>query len=136
MSIKSDIACENFKCGHNCCQAVVSAFDEVEFKDNLLKVASSFGGGVGTQRQLCGTVSGMSMVLGALKGYNTHEKGEVKKDQTQLVKAVCEDFKEVTGSVVCGELKGDEGFKEIEDKPKISCIELVRLATEIVEKYI
>ena len=125
---------EGFSCGYNCCQAVVSAFDEIENVDLLLRSASSFGGGIGGKRQVCGAVSGMCIVLGAIKGYDSTEKGAIKKAHTELISKMCDDFIDVTGSMVCGELLGMPEFKTLEHKNKLPCIELVALATEIAAK--
>ncbi|MEG2456713.1 MAG: C-GCAxxG-C-C family protein, partial [Clostridia bacterium] len=60
-----------FKEGYNCCQAVVLAFaDEVKVdKDTLLMIASSFGGGMGRLREVCGAVSAMFIIEGLKDGY-------------------------------------------------------------------
>ena len=134
MSIKSELACENFEEGYNCCQAVVSAFDNFENKEEILKIASSFGGGIGGMRQVCGVVSGMAMVLGATKGYNTKEKGDTKQIQAHLVKTACEEFESITNSIICGELLGLPEFREV--KNNLTCKQLVCIATEIVESVV
>ncbi|MDF2568396.1 MAG: GCAxxG family probable redox protein, partial [Oscillospiraceae bacterium] len=64
MSTHSKRANELFKQGYNCSQAVFAAFcDEtgIDF-ETALKISSSFGGGMGRLREVCGTVSGMFMV--------------------------------------------------------------------------
>ena len=64
-------AFELFKEGYNCSQAVVLAFADLIGMDEklLTRVTSSFGGGMGRLREVCGAVSGMSFVAGALYGY-------------------------------------------------------------------
>jgi len=71
MSKYEDKANTLFKEGYNCAQAVVSAFsDELEIdKETVLRLTSSFGGGMGRLREVCGAVSGMFMVAGLLNGY-------------------------------------------------------------------
>ena len=62
---------ELFKSGYNCSQAVLGAFCEelgMDF-ETAMKVASSFGGGMGRLREVCGAVSAMFMIAGILKGY-------------------------------------------------------------------
>ena len=57
---KREEAMKLFKAGYNCCQAVVGAFSddiEIDFKTAML-ISSSFGGGMGRMREVCGTVSG------------------------------------------------------------------------------
>ncbi len=63
---------ELFLEGYNCCQAVAGAFAEemgMDFK-TVVKMVSSFGGGMGRLREVCGTVSGMFFVTGVLYGYD------------------------------------------------------------------
>ena len=70
MGIYSKKACEYFKDGYNCAQSVLLAFsDIIGFdKETSLKLSSSFGGGMGRLREVCGAVSSMFMVAGLLKG--------------------------------------------------------------------
>ena len=59
--------------GYNCAQAVAVAFSDITGLDEALsaRLASSFGGGMGRMREVCGAVSGMLMVAGILYGYDT-----------------------------------------------------------------
>ena len=57
--------------GYNCAQSVAGAFAEemgMAF-DTVVKLSSSFGAGMGRMREVCGAVSGMFLVAGALYGY-------------------------------------------------------------------
>ncbi len=64
---------ELFRQGYNCAQAVAVAFCDVTGlePDFAARMASSFGGGLGRQREVCGAVSGMLMAAGLLYGYDT-----------------------------------------------------------------
>ncbi|MEE0975562.1 MAG: C-GCAxxG-C-C family (seleno)protein, partial [Muribaculaceae bacterium] len=55
--------------GYNCAQCVVMVFDDIYDldTDTAAKVSAGMGGGVGGQRQVCGTVSGMAMTLGLVQ---------------------------------------------------------------------
>ena len=81
MSSKSEQAEEYFKQGYNCSQAVAAAFsDEIGIdRGRLLKMASSFGGGMGRMREVCGAVSGMFFVAGALYGYDDPKDPQAKR---------------------------------------------------------
>ena len=59
-------AAELFLQGYNCAQAVAVAFCDVTGlePDFTARMASSFGGGMGRMREVCGAVSGMLMVAG------------------------------------------------------------------------
>ena len=58
--------------GYNCAQAVFCAFrDETGIDLNAAaRLSSSFGGGMGRLREVCGTVSGTLLALGAICGYD------------------------------------------------------------------
>ena len=66
---KGILAVELFVEGYNCAQAVAMVFsDEMGMtREQTAKLASSFGGGMGRMREVCGAVSGMLMVAGMLK---------------------------------------------------------------------
>ena len=59
------IAEQNFREGYNCAQSVLLAFGDVTGLDEntAAMLSSSFGGGLGRMREVCGAVSGAAMVL-------------------------------------------------------------------------
>ena len=65
---REDKAAELFKSGYNCCQAVAMTFADVIGlpESEVARLASGFGGGMGRMREVCGTVSAMTMVAGAM----------------------------------------------------------------------
>ena len=74
---RGDLARELFKEGYNCSQAVTLAFaDELEARgisrEMAAGLASSFGGGLGRLREVCGCVSGMA--LGLWKAIQTRKR--------------------------------------------------------------
>ena len=78
---RKEKAMQSFLDGYNCCQCLILAFEDVIDIDiqQALKIASPFGGGMGRLREVCGSVSGMFMVLGYILGYNEPEDYEGKK---------------------------------------------------------
>ena len=54
--------------GYNCCQAVVLAYNDIFGMDDVTAatVASGFGGGMGRMREVCGSVSGMTILAGEI----------------------------------------------------------------------
>ena len=144
MSEKSEKAKELFKSGYNCSQAVLGVFCEelgLDF-DTAMKIASSFGGGMGRMREVCGTVSGMFMAAGlafASSSDSAVEKGEHYKRIQELAKR----FKDQNGSIICRELL--QGV-ETSTSPvpsertqsyykKRPCVDLVGDSVEIFEQY-
>ena len=80
-------AVENFLAGYNCAQSVFLAFAEdlgLE-ADFALRLASSFGGGMGRLREVCGGVSGILMAAGLLYGYTAPDDDEAKAAHYALV---------------------------------------------------
>ncbi len=140
---KAELARSYFEDGYNCCQAVVLAFQEeigIE-KSLLLKMASSFGGGFGRLREVCGAFSGISIVVGALYGYDD-AMGEKKAEHYALIRELAEDFKKVNGgSIICRELlAGSESLsaenpavRSVEYKHKRPCYEIVANSANILE---
>lgn len=95
-----------FEEGYNCAQAVTLAFAKemgLE-KDTAAKMASSFGGGLGRLREVCGAVSGMSLAAGALLGYADPKAKEEKADHYALIQKLAGEFREKAGSIICREL--------------------------------
>lgn len=99
-------AAELFVNGCNCAQAVAVAFCDVTGMDPraAAKLSSSFGGGMGRMREVCGAVSGMMTVLGLLYGYSQAGNDALKKAHYQNVQALAGAFREQCGSIICREI--------------------------------
>ncbi|MBE6587469.1 MAG: C_GCAxxG_C_C family protein [Ruminococcaceae bacterium] len=97
---------ELFHSGYNCAQAVVLAFSDVTGLDEKTAtlLSSSFGGGMGRLREVCGAVSGAFMVAGLLFGYSDTTDHEAKKEHYALIQRIAREFKEQNGSYICREL--------------------------------
>ena len=95
-----------FRQGYNCAQAVVLAFADLTDMDEatLSRMSCSFGGGMGRLREVCGTVTGMFLVTGLLRGYDGAETGEVKAAHYARIQALAKEFERQNGSIVCREL--------------------------------
>ena len=102
-------AVELFKQGYNCSQAVfASCADIYGIKDeNLaLRLAASFGGGMGRMRLVCGAASGMFLLAGLHNGSATPHDNEGKMANYAFVQQLAGDFKGKYGSLICAELLG------------------------------
>ncbi len=99
-------AAELFLQGYNCAQSVFIAFCDITGLDQqtAARLSSSFGGGVGRMREVCGAVSGMAMVLGLLYGYDSPNADTAKKAHYERVQKLAGQFRQRTGSIVCREL--------------------------------
>jgi len=106
------------------------------------KMASSFGGGMGRMREVCGAVSGMLMVTSLLYGYDRPEDEQGKKELYRLVQSLAEQFRQQNGSIICREL-----LKNPPSDPNPSprteqyyrqrpCAAMVYTAAQILDDYI
>ena len=103
-------AYELFLSGCNCAQAVLLAFapDAGLTEQQALRVASSFGGGIGGMREVCGAVSGMLMAAGLLYGYAPGDRAG-KSEHYARVRELSERYRAENGSIICRELLGLAG---------------------------
>jgi len=140
-------AMDLFSEGYNCAQAVFAAFcDEMNIdKETALKLSSSFGGGMGRMREVCGAVSGMFMVAGMLYGYTSPDDDTQKKEHYARIQKLAEEFKKETGTIICRELLGLDNNEISEPTPekrtaeyykKRPCNELVGIAAMVLSNYI
>ena len=111
MSEKAQRAKALFLEGYNCAQSTFLALSDLTGMDRqtALRLSSSFGGGMGRMREVCGAVTGMFMVVGILYGYDDAKDYEGKKDTYALVQELANQFKAETGSIICRELLGLDG---------------------------
>ncbi len=143
---RKEKAIQGFLDGYNCAQCMMLAFEDLLTidLDTALKIASPFGGGMGRLREVCGSVSGMFMVLGYVHGY--HEAGdyEGKKVLYEHVQELARRYEEANGSIICRDLLGLPVQREeaVPDKrtkeyyQKRPCAQKVGSAAEILEQYL
>lgn len=124
-----------FMSGLNCAQSVFCAFAD-EFgmdEETAKKVSCGLGGGVGRLREVCGAVTGATLVLGMRHGPD-------KDVVYPKVQAFCAKFKEECGSIVCRELLSGTGAtvggkadaRTPEYYHKRPCVEMVKLAVRLL----
>lgn len=123
--------------GYNCAQSVVLAYEDLLplDKEALAKLSSSFGGGIGGLREVCGAVSGMAIVLGFLYGNADPADRAAKGEHNARIQELAGKFRERNGEIVCKRLLGLEPVpgKELKKRP---CGEYVGDAAEFLEEYI
>lgn len=137
---------ELFRQGYNCAQSVFCAFaDEVGMDFNTaLKLSSSFGGGMGRLREVCGAVSAMFMIAGLKYGYTTPNNDTIKAEHYKRIQKLAEEFKKKNKTIICRELLGldvkqDSPIPEKRTEQYYKsrpCEKLVMEAAEIISNYI
>ena len=143
---RADRAEEFFRQGYNCSQSVFAAFADVVglTVEEAAKQASPFGAGFGKLREVCGAVSGMTMVIGYLNGYSDPADADGKKALYHVVQEKCAEFEKKMGSIICRDLLK---LKPGEDLPEPAvrteeyyqsrpCIKACRTAAEILEEML
>ena len=143
---RAEQAREYFTSGYNCAQSVFLAYQDITGIDEVLAatISAPFGGGMGRLREVCGAVSGMTMVAGFIAPNSQPNDNENKKNCYAAVQALAEEFRAENGSIVCRELLG---LAQQKDDPTPSprtgeyykrrpCAEYVAIAARIVGEKI
>ena len=115
----------------------------MKFED-ALKLSSSFGGGMGRLREVCGAVSAMFMIAGILYGYTSPNNDEIKGQHYKRIQDLAEKFKEKYDTIICRELLG---LEEKQDSPiptkrtpeyyeSRPCENFIGYAAQIIEELI
>lgn len=137
MDSRIEQAVELFKQGYSCSQAIFVTYADRFGVDRLVaaKVSAPFGHGMGGLRQVCGTVTAMSMLAGMYNGMTAPGDREAKKANFEMVKMLSAKFQDEHGSIRCGQLLGQEpGLPEgYVRKP---CTEYVRTCARLVEQHL
>ena len=135
-----------FREGYNCCQSVVLTYSDITNIDinTLATLSAPFGGGMGRLREVCGAVSGMTILAGVISPCPSATDRIAKSSNYSLVQNFAESFREANRFIVCRELLGLNVQKQ-EPTPekrteeyykKRPCVELVGDAARIVGEYI
>ena len=133
-----------FEEGFNCSQSVFMAFSDIYGIDTktAAKLATSFGGGMGRLREVCGAVSGMFLVLVMQYPFTDTKDKAAKNINYKAVQRTANEFKSLMGSYICSDLlklkhepQNPESSVRNEDYYKTRpCRRCVELAAEIVGK--
>ena len=143
---RKELAVSNFEQGYNCSQAVFMAYSDLYGidKETAAKLGTSFGGGMGRLREVCGAVSGMFLVLGLHYPFTDTNDKEAKNTNYKAVQQSANEFKNVMGSYSCADLlklkhepqhpvSSERHEAYYKSRP---CIRCVKVAAEIVGKEI
>lgn len=137
---------ELFKEGYNCAQSVFCAFADdlgMDF-ETALKLSSSFGGGMGRLREVCGAASAMFMIAGLKYGYTSPCDDDAKAKHYAIIQELAAKFKHKNNSIICRELLGLDVQSQLPIPEKRTeeyytsrpCEELVASAADIISNHI
>jgi len=132
--------------GYSCAQSMAKAFSgyvNMPEKD-FIRLCSSFGGGMGRLREVCGAVSVPLMIIGILYGYDTNETGDIKAEHYARVQAFAKRFENEFGTIICrGLLNRGEGAeipipdaRTREYYDSRPCPAIIERAAELLEEFI
>jgi len=142
--ITKEMVLNMFADGYDCSQIVLSnVSDKLEIsKDEALKIASAFGGGM-WHGETCGCVVGALMALGLKYGTYTPKDVNGKNRLLKLKSEFEQKFCDKCNSCICREILGydlsvPEEMKIIQEKKLLEtkCPEVVCSACEILEKML
>lgn len=144
---RAEKAKELFMSGYACSQAVALAFVDLTSVDfvSMQKLSLPLGGGLSRLREVCGAVTGMSLIVGLLfsKDESTEEN---KKNTYAIMQELAKRFKEEKDTLICKELLINAGVNlEVGGAPEKRtqeyyhhrpCEEIVYVAARILEDYL
>lgn len=120
MDSRAERAGELFLEGCNCSQSVFVTYADLYGFDQetAMRIAASFGAGMGRMREVCGAVSGMFLVAGMETGAIKGSDREGKQRNYETVQELAARFREEFGSIICRELLGLDKKKLTEEEKK------------------
>jgi C_GCAxxG_C_C family probable redox protein len=147
---RAALARQNFLQGYGCAQSVLLAFSDLTGLDEKTsaRLGSSFGGGMGRLREVCGGVTGAFAVLGLLCGYDDPADKEGKSRHYADIRELARRFSErsqgnsivcrnlLTGAGLSGASGGEAEARTPEYYKKRPCPDLVALAAEVLAEML
>lgn len=135
-----------FRQGLNCTECVLRTYMdlyEIGMPDEILCMATGFGGGIGHTKNMCGAISGAVMALGLDKGRKDpfgpkEEMGErISILQGEIYPRFAEligDIKNEYGTLICAEMS--QPFGDFDSKPrKKNCMQVIATCAGLAVKH-
>ena len=121
---------EYFNQGYSCSESIVKeGIDNGFCKEDLLPVATTFSGGMGSGC-VCGAIAGAQIVLGAIYGRsNAKENPQIAREKAkELVAAFKNKYKYTCCKVLSKDLEGAE--------KRAHCTEMVKYCSDLLESMV
>lgn len=120
--------------GFNCAESIFLAFRGVaapDLSEEMVRLATPFGGGIGRSGCICGALSGAIIILGAAKGRISPDTP--RKESYDLSNDYHNRFKDEFGGTCCRVLVKDKfGSKEQGEK----CFKIITESAALLMKFI
>jgi C_GCAxxG_C_C family probable redox protein len=130
----SDSAGDYHNRGFNCAESIFLAFREIaapDLSEDMVRIATPFGGGIGRSGCVCGALSGAVIILGAARGRTTPETP--RKESYELSNEFHNRFKSEFGATCCRVLVKDKfGSKEQGER----CYQIITGSAELLMKFL
>lgn len=134
-----------FREGLNCSECVMTAmlknFD-TGLPQEVIKLATGFGGGMGHTKNTCGAITGAVMGLSAIVGRENPMARETVGDRVQelqqeiypIVGKMVREIQEEYGTLVCSELSAPHGDFASKERKK-NCMTMIIHCAGLAAKY-
>lgn len=135
-----------FREGLNCAECVLKSFLDLgltDYSEDILALATGFGGGIGHTRNDCGSVLGAVLAIGTVKGRKNPMEKDTLAERIQQLQGengiykifggLVEEFTQKYGTIVCNELS--LGYEWEGKQRKKNCQELIGYCAELAVKY-
>lgn len=146
IQIAEDTARGYFRQGLNCTECVLETYMdlyETGMPEEILCMATGFGGGIGHTKNQCGAISGAVMAVGLEKGRTNPfgPKEEMGQRISHLQNGIypcfaelVEEIKEEYGTLICSEMS--QPFGDFDSKPrKKNCMQIIAYCAGLTVKY-
>ena len=143
MAVADEISRGYFRQGLNCTECVMKTFMDMydtELPEEILCMATGFGGGIGHTKNICGAITGAVMALGTVKGRRNpfgpkEEMGDrIKHLQGDIFGDMVKEIEGEYGTLICNEMS--QPFGDFDSKPrKKNCMEIIAYCAKLACKY-
>ncbi len=113
---------EYHKLGYTCSEAIVKSYNDEFETDIPVSMASGMGTGFATG-SLCGAIGGATIIIGYLKGRNSHEE---VNEARMITKKLIEKIRIQYNTEICKELK----------IKKVSCGEIIDYTYHVLKEIL
>ena len=146
MALAEELGRGYFRQGLNCAECVLRTFMDIyecNVPDDVICMATGFGGGMGHTKNTCGAITGAVLALGLVKGRRNpigpkeEMPQRVKQLQTEIYPVfhgLVLEMQEHFGTLICREMAAQ--FDDFDSKPrKKNCMETVAYCAALAVKY-